>query len=97
VEVLQTLAVRVHRVQAVGENEGIASLEGRQVGGQQLLVVELVEGVGPLPAQDPATGQVAGLEPAIQLGDLTVLRKGRLAFSSHLIRQPFLPMSAVSL
>ena len=29
VEVLQILHVRVHRVQAVGENEGIASLEGR--------------------------------------------------------------------
>jgi thiol peroxidase len=27
-----------------------------------------------------------GLEPVIELGDLTVLRKGRLAFSSHLIR-----------
>jgi hypothetical protein len=27
-----------------------------------------------------------GLEPVIPLGDLTVLRKGRLAFSSHLIR-----------
>jgi hypothetical protein len=30
-----------------------------------------------------------GLEPVIQLGDLTVLRKGRLAFSSHLIRPTF--------
>jgi hypothetical protein len=29
-----------------------------------------------------------GLEPVVQLGDLTVLRKGRLAFSSHLIPDP---------
>lgn len=28
-----------------------------------------------------------GLERVIQLGDLTVLRKGKLAFSSNLIRQ----------